>query len=143
MQRRHALAAAAALLPLGEVLAQAARTGFDTQGLAETLRALGLAAPQPSRDVELVAPDIAENGAVVRVELSSKLPGVKRFWLLAEKNPNTLVAVLNLTDAVEPRLVTNLKLAQSSLVYGIAQTADNKLFMTQKDVKVTLGGCAA
>lgn len=143
MQRRQALAAAAALLALGDVLAQAARSGFDTQGLAETLRALGLATPQPSRDLELSAPDIAENGAVVRVELSSKLPGVKRFWLLAEKNPNSLVASLTLSDAVEPRLVTNMKLAQSSLVYGVAQMADGKLLMAQKDVKVTLGGCAA
>jgi sulfur-oxidizing protein SoxY len=143
MQRRQALAAAAGLLALGDALAQAARTGFDTQGLAETLRALGLATPQPSRDLELSAPDIAENGAVVRVELSSKLPGVKRFWLLAEKNPNSLVASLALSDAVEPRLVTNMKLAQSSLVYGVAQMADGKLLMAQKDVKVTLGGCAA
>ncbi len=142
MQRRQALAAAAASLGLGDALAQAARTGFDTQGLAETLRALGLAAPQSSRDLELSAPDIAENGAVVRVELASKLPGVKRFWLLAEKNPNSLVASISLSDAVEPRLVTNMKLAQSSLVYGVAQMADGKLFMAQKDVKVTLGGCA-
>lgn len=141
--RRALLLGAAGLLPLGELLAQAARSGFDTRGLAPTLKALGLATPQPSRELLLDAPDIAENGAAVRIELSCKLPGLKRLWLLAEKNPLSLLAAFELSDAMEPRLATQIKLAESGLVYGVAQLADGKLLMTQKDVKVTLGGCAA
>ena len=61
--RRQLLAAGAGLgLALDEALAEAARQGFDIQGTAESLRALGLAAPQPSRELELIAPDIAEDG---------------------------------------------------------------------------------
>lgn len=142
MDRRVVLLGAA-LLPLGELLAQGARAGFDSQGLAATLKALGLAQPQASRDLLLEAPDIAENGALVRVELASKLPGVKKLWLISEKNPVALLAAFELSDALEPRLATQIKLAESGMVYGIAQMSDGKLLMAQKDVKVTLGGCAA
>lgn len=131
------------LLPLGELLAQGVRNGFDSQGLAPTLAALGLGAPTLSRDLLLEAPDIAENGAAVSLSLSCKLPNLKRLYLLAEKNPTTLLGWFEFSDVLEPRLGTQIKLAQSSLVYGIAQLADNKLLMAQKDVKVTLGGCAA
>ena len=141
--KRRVCVAALGLLPLGQVLAQAARAGFEAQGLQPTLAALGLAAPALSRDLVLDAPDIAENGAAVSLTLSSKLPNVKRFYLLADKNPATLLAWYELSDALEPRLTTQVKLAQSSMVYGIAQLADGKLLMAQKDVKVTLGGCIA
>jgi len=143
MDRRLLLGGTALLLPLGELFAQGARAGFDSQGLAATLKALGLAQPQPSRDLQLDAPDIAENGALVRIELSSKLPGVKRFWLVSEKNPVGRLAAFELSDAMEPRLATQIKMAESGLVYGVAQMADGKLVMAQKDIKVTLGGCAA
>jgi sulfur-oxidizing protein SoxY len=143
MQRRQLLAVGAGLLTLDAAFAQAARTGFNTEGLAATLQALGLAAPQPSRELLLDAPDIAENGALVKVALSCKLPSVKKFWLLAERNPNALILALDWSDLLEPRLVTQIKLAQSGWVYGVAQLTDNKLLLAQKDVKVTLGGCAA
>lgn len=143
MDRRLFVGGGIALLPLGEVLAQGARAGFEAQGFQQTLAALGLAAPQPSRDLVLDAPDIAENGAAVSLSLSSKLTTVKRFYLLAEKNPTSLLAWYEISDAMEPRLSTQIKLAQSSLVYGVAQLADGKLLLAQKDVKVTLGGCAA
>jgi sulfur-oxidizing protein SoxY len=145
MRRRDGLAAALALPLAQPAMPQpvAARAGFDIPGLTDTLRALGFSNPVPSRDLLLEAPDLAENGAQVRVELSCKMPNVKRLYLLAEKNPAALVAWFEMSDAVEARMVINLKLAQSSWVYGLALLSDNKLLMAQKDVKVTLGGCAA
>ena len=143
MDRRFLLLGAA-LLPLGELLAQGAHARDSTpRAWPPPCKALGLAQPQASRDLLLDAPDIAENGALVRVELASKLPGVKRLWLVSEKNPVALLAAFELSDALEPRLATQIKLAESGMVYGIAQMSDGKLLMAQKDVKVTLGGCAA
>lgn len=142
MLDRRACLLGAALAPLGELLAQGARQGFDTAGVAATLRALGLGAPLRSSDLQLEAPDLAENGALVRVEIASRLPGLKRFWLLAEKNPVALLAAIELSEAVEPRLATQVKLSDSGLVVGVAQLADGRLLMAQKEVKVTLGGCA-
>lgn len=146
LERRSALLSLGlglGLLPLGELLAAGARAGFDTQGLAATLRALGLATPQRSAELKLEAPDVAENGAQVRLALSSSAAGLRRLWLLAEKNPNTLVAAFELSDAMEPRLVTQIKLAESGLVHGVAQLADGRLLIASKEVRVTLGGCAA
>jgi sulfur-oxidizing protein SoxY len=134
------LMAAAGLLPRA---AQAAWTqaAFDAKTMAEAIKALGGAAPVASKDVTLTGPDIAENGAVVPLGVSTSLPNVKRLMLLVEKNPNTLAAVFDLTDAVEPNLATRAKMSQSSNVFAVAVTGDGKVLYAQKEVKVTLGGC--
>jgi sulfur-oxidizing protein SoxY len=147
--RRESLARAAGVLALlaGAGLqpraAQAAWTqaAFDAKGLAEAVKALGGGAPVESKDVTLTAPDIAENGAVVPVACACALPGVKRLALLVEKNPNALAAVFDVSEAIEPNFSTRVKMAQSSNVYAVAMLEDGKVLYTQKEVKVTLGGC--
>ena len=89
----------------------------------------------------LTGPDIAENGAVVPVGCASTAAGVKRLLILVEKNPNMLAAVFDVTDAVEPNFNTRVKMGQSSNVMAVAITADNKVLVAQKEIKVTLGGC--
>ena len=134
------LLAAAGLLPMA-AHAEWPQAAFDAKSMADAIRALGGAAPQESKDVALTAPDIAENGAVVPLACACALPGVKRLLLLVEKNPNTLAAVFDISDAVEPSFATRVKMAQTSNVYAVALTADGKALFAQKEVKVTLGGC--
>ncbi|MEN9537974.1 MAG: thiosulfate oxidation carrier protein SoxY [Pseudomonadota bacterium] len=114
---------------------------FDAKNLADVLKALGASAPQASSAVTLTAPDIAENGAVVPMGVATTLPGVKQLLLLVEKNPNTLVASFNVTDAVDANMTTRAKMGQSSDVYAVAITNDGKAHFAKKEVKVTLGGC--
>jgi sulfur-oxidizing protein SoxY len=102
---------------------------------------LGAGAPQASKDVTITAPDIAENGAVVPIAASTALPGVKQLLLLVEKNPSALIAVFNVTDAVDANLLTRAKMGQSSDVYAVAVMNDGKVLFAKKEVKVTLGGC--
>lgn len=132
--------AVAGLLPSA---AQAAwpQAAFEAKSLADAVKALGGAAPVESKDVTLTGPDIAENGAVVPLACASALPGVKRLLLLVEKNPNTLAAVFDVTDAVEANFSTRVKMGQSSNVYAVAMMGDGKVLYAQKEVKVTLGGC--
>ena len=134
------LLAAAGLLPQ---TAQAAwsQAAFDAKTLAEAVKALGGSAPVESKDVTLTGPDIAENGAVVPVGCATTLPGVKRLLLLVEKNPNVLAAVFDVSDSVDANFNTRVKMGQSSNVIAVAMTADNKVFFSQKEIKVTLGGC--
>jgi sulfur-oxidizing protein SoxY len=134
------LLAAAGLLPTPAHAAWP-QAAFDAKTLADAVKALGGAAPQESKDVMLTAPDIAENGAVVPLACACALPGVKRLLLLVEKNPNTLAAVFDVSDAVEPSFATRVKMAQTSNVYAVAVSADGKALFSQKEVKVTLGGC--
>lgn len=118
------------------------KAAFDAKTLGDALKALGASgAPEASGSVTLTAPDIAENGAVVPVACACALPGVKRLALLVEKNPNPLAAVFEVSDAIEPNLATRVKMGQSSHVLAVAMLADGKVLFTQKEVKVTLGGC--
>lgn len=114
---------------------------FEAKSLNDALKALGAGAPVASKDVTLTAPDIAENGAVVPMGVATTLAGVKQLLLLVEKNPNALVAVFNVSDSVEANMTTRAKMGQSSDVYAVAITNDNKAFFSKKEVKVTLGGC--
>ncbi len=134
------LLAAAGMLP---ATAHAAwnKAAFDAKSLADVAKAMGGSAPQASGDVTLTGPDIAENGAVVPVGASTSLPGVKRLMLLVEKNPNTLAASFDLTDAVEANVSTRVKMGQSSDVYAVAMMADGRMLFAKKEIKVTLGGC--
>ena len=132
----------AAALPL-TAGAQAAfnRAAFDAKTMDELLKALALSKPVESREVTLTGPDIAENGAVVPVAVASTAAGVKRLLLLVEKNPSILAGAFEVSDAVEPNMATRVKMGQTSNVYAVAITADNKVLFAQKEVKVTLGGC--
>ena len=136
------LLASAGLLPAAQAQAAFNRGAFDAKTMDEMLKALGLAAkPVESKEVTLTGPDIAENGAVVPLGVASSAAGVKRLLLLVEKNPNVLAGVFEVSDAVEPSMSTRVKMGQTSNVYAVAITGDNKVLFAQKEVKVTLGGC--
>jgi sulfur-oxidizing protein SoxY len=143
LERSAQVATALAAAGLWPLSARAAwpQAAFDAKGMADAIKALGFAAPQESKDVSLTAPDIAENGAVVPMACACALPGARRLALLVEKNPNTLAAVFELNDALEPAFATRVKLAQSSNVYAVALMSDGSALFAQKEVKVTLGGC--
>ena len=119
----------------------ATRGAFEAKGVGEAVRALGATAPVESKDVALTAPEIAENGAVVSFTIASTLPNVKHLLLMVERNPNTLVAKFDVNEFLEPNFTLRAKMAESSNVYAVAITADNKAWFAKKDVKVTLGGC--
>jgi sulfur-oxidizing protein SoxY len=138
-----AMLAAAGLMPAG-VRAQA--SGYNTAAFAaktvpDVMKALGAGTPAESKDVTITGPDIAENGAVVPIGAATTLPGAKRLLILVEKNPATLAAMFDLTDAVDSSLGTRVKMGQSSDVYAVAMMNDGKVLFARKEVKVTLGGC--
>ena len=117
------------------------KTAFDAKNVNDAVKAYGAGAPVESKDVSLTAPDIAENGAVVPMAVASTLPNVKALLVLVEKNPSALVAKFDMSDALEPSFSTRAKMGQTSDVYAVAITKDNKAFFAKKEVKVTLGGC--
>ena len=117
------------------------KAAFDARVLADAVKALGSAAPVESREISMTAPDIAENGAIVPIGITTGLTGVARLLVLVEKNPAPLAAVFTLSDAVEANLNARIKMNQSSWVYAVALMADGRTLFTRKDVKVTLGGC--
>jgi sulfur-oxidizing protein SoxY len=135
-----ALMAGAGLLPMSTRAAYDS-SAFEAKNLADVLKALGAGAPAESKDITIIGPDIAENGAVVPVGVSTTLPGARRLMLLVEKNPNVLAAAFDVSDAVDPNFSTRVKMGQSSNIYAVALMRDGKVLFAQKEVKVTLGGC--
>ena len=133
------LLASAGFLPQNALAYSA--DAFKAKTVADTLKALGSAAPVESKDVVIGGPDIAENGAVVPLTASTTLPGVKKVLILVEKNPAALVALFNVTDSVEANFASRSKMGQSSDVYAVAIMNDGKALFAKKEVKVTLGGC--
>ena len=123
--------------------AQAAfnKTAFDAKTVQDAVKAAGGGAVAESKDVTITGPDIAENGAVVPLGVSTSLSGVKQLLILVEKNPSTLVALFHVSDAVDANFSTRAKMGQSSDVYAVAIMADGKALYAKKEVKVTLGGC--
>jgi len=133
------LLAATGLIP--QQAAAYEKAAFDAKTAADVAKALGAQAPVESKDVTIGGPDIAENGAVVPLSASTTLAGVKRVLILVEKNPAAMVAMFNVSDAVEANFATRAKMGQSSDVYAVAIMNDGKAFYAKKEVKVTLGGC--
>jgi sulfur-oxidizing protein SoxY len=131
---------AAGMLHPGTARAQWNKAAFDSKSVGDTLNALGLGGSAASPAIVLEAPEIAENGAVVPVKVSTQLPRVDRIAVLVEKNPTMLSAVFALAVDTEASIVTRVKMAETSQVI-VAVRSDGKVYTVSKEVKVTLGGC--
>src|SRR3989442_11627830 len=90
--RRALLGAiAAGMLKPWAALAAWSKEAFGAGTPAEALKSIGAANAAPSKEILIEAPEIAENGAVVPVEITSKLPGTGWIAVLVDKNPLPLV----------------------------------------------------
>jgi sulfur-oxidizing protein SoxY len=116
------------------------KAAFDGKSLDDVLKALGGSSADKSSAVTINAPDIAENGAVVPVGVTTTLPKTQQIAILVEKNPSALAAQFLMTADTEPFVASRVKMAQTSNVHALVK-ADGKWLMTVKEVKVTLGGC--
>ena len=137
------LIAAAGWLKPGDAQAQAAwnKAAFETKSLDDTVKAMGGSAPAQSKDITFFStPDIAENGAVVPIGVTSAVPKTESIAILVEKNPNMLAAIFDIPPGTDPSLSTRVKMGQSSNVYALVK-ADGKFYVASKEIKVTLGGC--
>jgi len=135
-----ALTAAGWLKPGTALAEQWNRQAFETKSLEDLVALLGGSGPSTSDAVTIVAPDIAENGAVVPIGIVSDVPGTEALALLVEKNPNVLAALYAIPKDTLPDIQTRVKMAQTSNVFALVR-ADGKYFYAAKEIKITLGGC--
>lgn len=137
-----ALAAASGLTPAhAQNAAGWNKAAFDSKTLADAAKALGASsAPVESKDLILQAPEIAENGAVVRIGAQSNIANTSQISFVVEKNPSALAASFDIPAGTDANVSTNIKMGQSSNVYALVKAGD-KYFYAVKEVKVTLGGC--
>jgi sulfur-oxidizing protein SoxY len=135
-----AIFAAGWLRPLQLLAAEWNKAAFDAKALADALKSIGATAAADSDQIQLKAPEIAENGAIVPVEITSKIPGTQTIYIIADKNPQPLVAIFDIAPGLEPFISTRIKMGESSKVRVLVK-ADGKFYVATQEVKVTIGGC--
>lgn len=116
------------------------KAAFEGKSYNDTLKLLGAGSPDKSSGVTFTAPDIAENGAVVPVAVTSSLPNTEQIAILVDKNPNALAAIFTIPAGTEPFVSTRVKMSQTSNVHAVVK-AGGKWHVATKEIKVTLGGC--
>ncbi len=139
--RALAVAMAAMILrPLELLAGEWNKAAFDARAVADALKGIGVTATEDSDKIVLRAPDIAENGAIVPLEIASQIPGTQAIFILVDKNPQPLTAVFEFANGAEAFVATRIKMAETSRVRIVAR-AGGKFYATMREVKVTIGGC--
>src|ERR1700692_3602685 len=113
---------------------------FKAKSAADAIKALYGKTAEPSDKVKLDAPEIAENGAVVPISVTTDLADVTSISFLVTDNPNALAASYRIPAGTMPSVANRLKMAKTSNVIAIVE-AGGKLYSATKEVKVTVGGC--
>jgi sulfur-oxidizing protein SoxY len=118
----------------------ASKASFEAKTLKDALGALGAAPAAGGAQITITSPDIAENGAVVPVGVTSDIAGTTDIYILVEKNPFPLSAGFSIPAGTEANVQTRVKMGQSSNIHAVVK-ANGKLYAAVKETKVTLGGC--
>lgn len=122
-------------------LAAWSKAAFDATDVNASLSALyGSSGMDNSDKIKIKAPDIAENGAVVPVTVTTTIDGVSSISLFADQNATPLTAEFLLGPTTEGFVSTRIKMGKTANVVAVVKAGD-KLYSSSKEVKVTIGGC--
>lgn len=134
-------AVSAGLLTPRQLMAANLPAAFSAQSVNDVIKDMFAGQNRVvSKQVHIKAPDIAENGAVVPVTVSSDLDNIESISLVVSQNATPLVASYNFEPGAEPYVSTRIKMGKTSEVEAIVK-AGGKLYSASKEVKVTIGGC--
>ena len=135
-----AATASALLLPLRAVAALWNKAAFDAIKLDDATKNLAINAEIPSKDIEIIAPNRAENGAIVQIEVTSRIPNTEAIAVFVEKNPTALIGNFMFSNGAMPQIVTRIKMAETSDIKIIVKAGD-KYYSNAKNVVVLESGC--
>ncbi len=139
----RSVAALAALAAVPRALLAAAwpDKAFSSTAAGEAMiDLLGTDQTVASDKIKLKVPEIAENGAVVPVTISTSLENVQSISIVVQKNPRPLAATFEIMPGTQPNISSRIKMGQTSDVMAVIKT-EQGVFSTAKEVKVTIGGC--
>jgi len=129
-----------ALLRPGAARAAWNQAAFQAKSAVDAMRALGMQNAEESKDIAIRAPDIAENGAVVPIDVTSNIPGTTSISVFIEKNPFPYTGTFDFAAGSVPFVHLRAKMGETSPVRVVVAAA-GKFYTTAKEVKVTIGGC--
>ena len=140
MNRRTFLTALGAVLAAGPTWAAWPEKAFESKEAEDVLSKISSGKPKTSDRIIIDAPDIAENGAVVPISVSTGLSDVTKMSIVVESNPQPLNSTYDLTDQSVPFVSTRVKMLKTSNVIALVE-AGGKTYVNTREVKVTIGGC--
>lgn len=129
------------LIPQCVLAADWRREAFEAGNIDDALTASSHAQAVETNDITINAPDIAENGARVEIEILSKIPGTRSLAVFADHNPTPLNAILTFSGQAMPYAKVQLKLAEDTRLRVVAKTTDDKRYVAYRDIGVIVGGC--
>jgi len=132
--------AAGLLKPIAALAATWNKEAFSAKNPGDALKSLGAASAEASSAIVIEAPHIAENGAVVPVEITSNIAGTTSIAVLIDKNPFPLAGKFDFMEGALPFVKLNLKMSESSDVRAVVM-AGGRNYVATKEIKVTIGGC--
>lgn len=116
------------------------RAAFEAGEVEKAIAAVGAAGALPSEDIVIKAPEIAENGAQVPVEIESHIPNTEAILIFSDKNVQPYVGTFEFRNGAEPFISTRIKMGDTSNLRAIVR-ANGRYYVKLKEVKVTIGGC--
>lgn len=148
MNRRKvikALATGGALIGVSVLMPSLAFAGWNKEAFGSdnqsgAMKALLGAEPTESADVNLKAPSIAENGAVVPVTVKTTAANVESISIFVEGNPTPLVAEFLIPAGTQAEVSTRIRMGKTSKITAVVK-ADGQLLSASQETKVTIGGC--
>ncbi len=143
MRRREFLLGVAAfivMLPAKVLAALWNKAAFESVQLKDASKHLNIDTELPSADIQIIAPDRAENGAIVQVEVKSNIANTEAIAIFVEKNPTPLIANFMFSNGAEPFVVTRIKMAETSDIKVVVK-AGSQYFTNAKNVVVLENGC--
>ncbi len=132
--------AAGLLAPLRALAGEWAQAAFDATDVDAAMSKAGIVNPAPSDGIVIKAPEIAENGAQVPIEVQSTISGTRVIYILVDKNPQPMAGSFELLSGAEPFISTRIKMGETSNLRVVVE-AGGKYFMAAREIKVTIGGC--
>lgn len=129
------------LLPTRVLAAEWNRPAFTSRNVGDALKNYGSATATETRDIVINAPEIAENGAKVEVEVSCNVANTRSLAIFADKNPMPLCSAIEFSGPVLPYVREQIKLSETTRIRVVAKTGDGKSHVAFREIKVTLGGC--
>lgn len=129
-----------ALVPLKAFAAIWNTPAFQATKLQEAMAALQISNVTLSNDIQIIAPDKAENGAVVQIEVISRISNTESIAIFVENNPTALIANFVFSEGADGFVVTRIKMAETSDVQAVIKS-NNRYYSAKKRVEVLENGC--
>lgn len=143
MHRRHfllGLLSAIVFAPFHALAAVWNKAAFEAVKIDEARKELAIESEIRSELIHITAPERAENGAVVQVEVKSDISGTEAIAILVDKNPTPLIANFMFSNGAAPFVITRIKMAETSDIKVVVKVG-NQYFTNSRNVVVLENGC--